>query len=418
MHFLQQTGGRNRKHHGMVAALREAVSWPALFILLALILGGGTFPGLSSDFILQTLALPLLYRLVLTFPAGAPRTLQILAAGILLLFLWQLVPVWGERGIYFPNTLDAGRTLQAFLVLLVPVSLYWSIIHLERVQREALPWWFLAGLFINLLVAFMQFSAPHVMDALQPFSWKMNAGLFANENHLASLVVVGIPIIVALFCRTRWPLASLLVLLPIILFEMVIGSRAGVAFSLLAALFALAYIYANAPRAALFIAALVALAGVYLLMQGELDFSKDFAVGEGELTRGVFFENTLRAIRDHLPFGTGFETFTLVYPSYELETGIRHVYVNHAHNDWLEVALEGGLPALALLAVFLIWLFSLPFRFALSPMQRASLLGILFLLLHSVVDYPLRTLALASSFAMFAAFLSRENEKQMRNKNI
>jgi len=35
-----------------------------------------------------------------------------------------------------------------------------------------------------------------------------------------------------------------------------------------------------------------------------------------------------------------------------------------------------------------------------SPLRRAALLALLFLLVHSLVDYPLRTMALVTVFAM------------------
>ena len=34
---------------------------------------------------------------------------------------------------------------------------------------------------------------------------------------------------------------------------------------------------------------------------------------------------------------------------------IERTYVNHAHNDYLELALEGGIPAIVLMLLFLAW---------------------------------------------------------------
>ena len=48
--------------------------------------------------------------------------------------------------------------------------------------------------------------------------------------------------------------------------------------------------------------------------------------------------------------GTGFGTFVPVYQTAESLSGISPAILNHAHNDFIEIVLEGGIPAIALLA--------------------------------------------------------------------
>ena len=93
----------------------------------------------------------------------------------------------------------------------------------------------------------------------------------------------------------------------------------------------------------------------------------------------------------------------------------RRRYVNHAHNDWLELWLTGGAPAIVLAVGFLAWLAASTFRLWSSGQPEAPVLDlalaqaasivIVLLLLHSVVDYPLRTAALSVLFAMACAYL-------------
>ncbi len=80
-------------------------------------------------------------------------------------------------------------------------------------------------------------------------------------------------------------------------------------------------------------------------------------------------------------------------------------YVNHAHNEYLEIFFEGGIFAAGLVAVYLILLLSALAHNRREPLQRAAFLSVFFLLVHSLVDYPLRTMALAMTFAFMNAII-------------
>jgi O-antigen ligase len=116
-----------------------------------------------------------------------------------------------------------------------------------------------------------------------------------------------------------------------------------------------------------------------------------------------------------LPFGSGFGTFVPIYEKFVPRTQLNDRLVNHAHNDWLELWLTGGLPAIILAAGFLAWLAASTFRAWSDDQPGASVLDlalaqaasivIVLLLLHSVVDYPLRMPALSVLFAIACAYL-------------
>ena len=99
---------------------------------------------------------------------------------------------------------------------------------------------------------------------------------------------------------------------------------------------------------------------------------------------------------------------------FEPAGAILSTYINHAHNDWIELYLEAGWPALIVLAGFLVWFVKAATtawltRSANSAIDRglacAASISILVMLLHSLVDYPLRTTALSSLFALCCALL-------------
>jgi O-antigen ligase len=83
----------------------------------------------------------------------------------------------------------------------------------------------------------------------------------------------------------------------------------------------------------------------------------------------------------------------------------------HAHDDLLEVAIELGLPGLVLVAAFLVLFACLLRRARLAsasrrPTMTAAAIAACVPLVHSLVDYPLRTLAVAVLLALLLAELS------------
>ena len=93
-------------------------------------------------------------------------------------------------------------------------------------------------------------------------------------------------------------------------------------------------------------------------------------------------------------------TWAAAYPAYaRFDNGLT---ANHAHNDWAEWTVEGGLPVLGLLALLAVW--SLP-----RAPQSLWSIGIPTVFLHSLVDYPLREPALAAVlFAMLGALAAQK----------
>ncbi|WP_245469463.1 O-antigen ligase family protein, partial [Mesorhizobium sp. M7A.F.Ca.CA.002.03.2.1] len=115
--------------------------------------------------------------------------------------------------------------------------------------------------------------------------------------------------------------------------------------------------------------------------------------------RAEFARTTIAGIEENWATGVGFGSFPKVYQIYEKGEMIFKPYVNHAHNDYLELALEGGAPVVFLVAAYAILLFAFSVTARRDPLQKMAFLSVSFLLVHSLVDYPLRTAALAMTFA-------------------
>jgi O-antigen ligase len=133
-------------------------------------------------------------------------------------------------------------------------------------------------------------------------------------------------------------------------------------------------------------------------------------LGSDRTSRRVIAVTTVEAIGPHLPLGAGLGTFPDLYRTYEDPLVPATSYVNHAHNDYLEIALETGLPGILLLLAFFYWFGRRTWQAwnngqEGSNLERAATLVILVVLLHSIVDYPLRTAAIGAVFAMSCALL-------------
>jgi hypothetical protein len=105
------------------------------------------------------------------------------------------------------------------------------------------------------------------------------------------------------------------------------------------------------------------------------------------------------------PLGSGAGSFATVYQMFEPVEAMGPAFVNHAHDDFIEAWMEAGVAGIALIAAFLAWWVAATWRVVQDGRTRGaalSLAGSLMVgmfLIHSLVDYPLRTPALITLFA-------------------
>jgi len=118
------------------------------------------------------------------------------------------------------------------------------------------------------------------------------------------------------------------------------------------------------------------------------------ADGYIDLNRFFVWEDTLSIIKDYPVFGTGFGTFVHIYPGYR--TAPTQLIFKHAHNDYLELATDGGIVAIALVAWFVAALLIKTFRTCKKRRERYSiylfygiLAGLIALAIHSISDFNL-----------------------------
>ena len=129
--------------------------------------------------------------------------------------------------------------------------------------------------------------------------------------------------------------------------------------------------------------------------------------------------------RDFAWTGSGFGSFDPLFRMYEPDAMLKPTNFNHAHNDWLELALTGGVPALAVLTLFVGWASVQMARCWRAPGATAMVLsarggGIALLVLGaaSISDYPLRTPLMAALMTLSCAWLAGSAARDPASRRV
>lgn len=133
-------------------------------------------------------------------------------------------------------------------------------------------------------------------------------------------------------------------------------------------------------------------------------------------SRVAVWQNTLALIQAHPLWGTGLGTFADAYP--RVQTTLLNRVVDHAHNDYLQLAAEWGVPGAVLLfglIFFLlgrtIWACFHSSRSSRQFLAMGSSGGILAILFHSAADFNLQ---IPANAAVLAAILGIAHSTSVR----
>lgn len=406
-------------------AFANGVLQMAGLVLILLVLWRGPFPGLPAEGRgpVWVWALFLLVGLLSLIPlppslwTGLPYR-DAVAAGYRL---------FGHELPALPVTLSVHGTLASLLALIPPAAVFLLVVQLPVEQRRMLIWAVLAVAGASIILGAFQLmggqsSALRLYRITSPHA---AVGFFANQNHLATLLLCALPFTGVLAARvatrssrskrSAGAVMSLAVALFLITGIAISGSAAGYGLFLLSALgTVLIYRRAVVGRLGWPWAAGLGLLLVVLVVAGlrgpvsTQSLSEEW--NEDPASRRVLAETTLEAVEDSFPVGTGLGTFSTVYRQYEEPNRVSRGYANHAHNDYVEIALELGLAGILLILAFIAWWARRSWaawrrEFPGAALARAGSLMIGIVLLHSIVDYPLRTAAISAIFALACALL-------------
>lgn len=325
------------------------------------------------------------------------------------------------------NPLASERALWS---LLPAVAIYWSILWLPPFRQRQLLGVFLVLAALSVVLGFAQLAGgpESGLRFHSPTNLTEAVGFFANRNHFATLLVMALPLAV---CGTAWALSEHLIgrkMPPLLIISgaglallLILGialsrSRAGLMFGMIAVLLSVPIILLFKQRRGVRRAfAFIVVGGVLLSIQFALfGILNRLEHDPLEDIRWDFTRITLQAAEQYQPVGSGLGTFRQAYPPFEAadRIGLGSAIVNHAHNDYAELWMEGGWPFAFLLAIGLSGFAGLTVNVwrkqntasDLDPLLfRSTWIALLLALLHSLGDYPLRTTAVMTVFSMMAA---------------
>ena len=429
---------------------RARVAIAPIYLFACLILGGSA-QGVWENMLLQLAGLAIIGWAAFDKSDGpiAPAARQLLLLAILAIIVVaiQSIPlpaaVWSHLGPRRsvaesfpvlglavppePLSLTPATCLNSLLGLIPPLAIFCAVVRLRAYR----PRWFAVAL-IAATVAGIALGALQVAGSDPQVSpWYLYddtnrgraVGFFANADHMASLLVLTIPFLAAIVAatkRTRVQRYSAILTIAAGVAILVAvglalnGSLAG--YGLAIPVIAISALLVLRARARLQIwTVVVAVAFVFASVAA----IETTAIGSGTLgkhagnaveSRQQTLSTTLKAAADFMPLGSGLGSFPSVYPLYEKPEQVSAIYVVHAHNDYAEVALELGLAGVLLMLLFLAWWVAAVWRTwrtaEAGPFARAAAIASGAILVHSLVDFPLRTAAIAACFGMCLALLA------------
>lgn len=447
----------------------------AALLIVLLIAGGASREGVIGQIIVRAAAALSLAAAVLLAPR--PRRLgnsivaterhvplYLLLAAITLVLVqliplppevWQALPgrqilvqaVAGAQP-WRPLSMVPDATVNAAFSLLVPFAVLVLTILLPRNERARLPALLLSLMIVAMLVGVLQFSGTRFDNPLVNDTVGSVSGPFANRNHFALFMALGC-LVAPLWPflpnhRTAWrgPVAFSLIVI-FLLVILATGSRAGILLEgtalILGVLLAQQGIrraLRHAPRWTF--PALAAAMAATIVICVAISISADRAASITRVTTldagGDIRVLALPTVRDitlsYLPVGTGFGSFDPVFRLHEPFTLLKPTYFNHAHNDFLEIVLDGGVPALVLMLAAIgwwVWASVRVWRTRPEPSVTLGRMGsamLLLVLVASIVDYPARTpmimamIVLAATWLNWGAIAARQASLPSRDEHL
>lgn len=326
--------------------------------------------------------------------------------------------IFGTEGTWRELSLVPRDTLFAFAMMLPAAATFLGVLTLDRIGRNRIVWVLLGASGMAILLGLIQFATKGAsLDLYDTAHRGSFLGFFANRNHQGLLMAIcGAYALTAISYRIRNPRMAMATatLIAMVFFIAAVGtlSRAGIGLTLIA-LGAAGYAQFLRGRLrwpVLVSGAAVGLGGLYFItfsstVQQALDrFSRIEENGRLEI-----WQKSAPLLEQYLPWGAGVGSYVSVYQPVERLEDVSRLYFNRVHNDYLELALESGLPGMLVLALLAYVLGRRAFRILRGEEEPGAFatpagLAIAVVAIHSIVDYPLRTQSHAVLFAMAAAF--------------
>lgn len=435
----------------------------AAILLFAVAFGGGGSKYGMSNLLVQLAALVALSfhrKAFLGFWKTAPFALRALVLLSILLPAAMLVPlpasVWNElpgrdlvarslelvgddpASAWTSISVEPVRTLLALTALIAPLALLtigWSTPR----DRLVTIGWIAVGLgVVNFLIGIPQVLSNSEVAVLYPENPMPGVlfGTFANRNSTGLFLVGALTLAALLPAPARIGKSAIAVRIAIcavfVLAIVLNRSRTALVLAFLpigavmlrALMERMGKSDAGRPRLGLLVLAPATLA---IVVVGALGLAAPGRVGDlierfeggGEDPRAYIWDDATYSADRFWPVGSGIGTFDDVFQIDESLENMTVRTAGRAHNDYLEVAIEAGIPGLVLIAAWLVLLAWLAWRARNSEDRWIAWSGGIILLstaLQSITDYPLRnqTMLVFGAFALLLLARFGAPGKEMR----
>jgi O-antigen ligase len=304
--------------------------------------------------------------------------------------LWLCVAcAWGMVQIATRHTVYEWKTWDAALNWTTSLAAFSLALEIRGVRREGfLRAVLIFGFLLSILATFTVLTSPPGVAF-----WRFDLGTdhpvlgpFVYRNQYAAFVEVALPLAIvrAILDRERWLVYTVIAAT---LFASVVagGSRAGTVLCLAEIVVTpmIAYgrkmitggtlvrVLGGGIAAVVILTAVVGWEVIWNRLQEQNPYS----------LRAELVRSSLQMVRDRPMTGFGLGTWADAYPAYAHFDDGR--FVNQAHNDWAQWAVEGGLPFLSIMLSIAGW--------SVRPAFRSLWgIGLLALFLHCLVDYPMQ----------------------------
>ena len=439
----------------MPSAARSAVAPLYLFACLVL---GGSAQGIWQNALLQLVGLAIIGWAAVDSSEGsvpsAGRPLLLLAIASVAVVALQSVPLPPsllEHGIraritdsyellggsapWLPISLTPYASFGTLLAILPPLAMICAIVRLRAFRPSWLAVALLAGTLLGVMLGALQVAAPNSPWYLyQETNRSLAVGFFANVNHMATLLLMTFPFVAAIGAagksRNLQRYSALIATLggaAVVLAVGIVlnGSLAGYGLAPPVLTGSALLLLRRGNRLRSWLAAAAAVLMVLAIAALASSSIGGTRIGQEASTsvksREQILSTTSHATADFMPLGSGLGSFVTVYPLYEKPDSVTNEYVVHAHNDYAELALELGVAGIVLILLFLAWwavaLRAVWWRGEGGPFTRAAAIASAAVLVHSIVDFPLRTAAISTCFAMCLGLMADRRIVQRQEVN-
>lgn len=339
-----------------------------------------------------------------------PKAISLPVLGVIAVVLWQLVI--GSTA-YRYATLSESLNLMVYAIVMLIASELFGRRRSLRALALAM------GVFGAALALFAMIQDLSGTDKLY-WIWQVDQisaaiyGPYVNHNHYAGLMEMLIPLASGVAFLERGSKRVLLLFAAAVMALTVVFSRSRGGMIALAVEFVFVCVVLfrvqRNRRGVMAVFGAMAMMAALVLWLGSDKLFERFSEPHDQYRVQIYRDSLSMAM--HKPIlGYGMGTFSTVYPAYR--SFYTNLFVNHAHNDYLEMLVDTGVVGLALFLWFLFSVFRSGWKKISDEndvegraLTLAALTGVTGIVVHSFLDFNLHIPANAALFFVLCAAIA------------